>query len=68
MNIQYKAKYTAGGYPNPTYEGTHQTGVNVELNDAHAKDIALSKARKEIARELACEPVYVRINTIEEIR
>ena len=66
MNIQYKVKYEAGGYPNPKYEGVHQTGVNVEQKDAHAKDLARSKARKEIARELACEPVYVKINAIWE--
>ena len=47
-------------------KGLTKPGVNVELNDAHAKDMARSKARKEIARELACEPVYVRINDIWE--
>jgi hypothetical protein len=64
MNLQYEVRYTAGGYPNPVYEGTHQTGVNVEVDNADATNQARSKARKEIARELACDSLYVRINAI----
>jgi len=63
----YLARYTAGGYPKPTYEGTRLISINTELSDVHTKDVARSRARKVIARELACEPVYVRINAIWEV-
>ncbi len=66
MNLQYKVKYEVGGYPNPTYEGNHQVGINVpdDYFEADAKNQARSKARKEISRDFACDAVYVKINAI----
>ena len=65
---KYTVTYRAGGYPSPTYTGSHTVMVNIPAHTdlIDVMEYVASKAKREVARSMAMQPRQITITDIEE--